>query len=163
MLIRYLILLAALAGLVGCASGPDIDLGRYDKNLTPQSVAGNIGLHRDSEVVWGGLIVGINNLEGRTEIEVLGYPLVGKAEPNLSKEPTARFIVSTTDFIEPLVYSPGKAVTAAGRVTDTMEGSVGGARYTYPVLRPDDLYLWSEQRSRLQPQVGFGFGFVFGS
>jgi len=161
---RFIFLVVAITiGLSACASGPDIDLERYDRVVTPDNAAANFDLHSGKEVLWGGLIVGISNLDKGTEIEVLGYPLVGKAEPDSRREPIGRFIVRSEKFVEPLEYAPGKELTVAGRITDTTSGQVGGTQYIYPVLAPDDLFLWSGRRSRVQPQVGFGFGFIFGS
>jgi len=149
---RYLIFLLMLAG---CASTPKFDTSQVDQWLTPQAVNAEPLQSRGKSVLWGGTILDTRNLEDSTQIELLAYPLNSSHRPIQDSKPLGRFIIRQSGFLEPETYAQGRLLTVLGRVGDSQEGKVGGARYSYPVILADKLQLWS-------PESGSTFLFGIG-
>ena len=138
----------------GCASAPPADTGP-----TPNQVILS-GEARDA-VHWGGRIVAVKNLRERTLVEVLSFPLDGDGRPRADKAPQGRFIVEKTGFLEPHEYAAGRLVEVRGRLDGFTRGRVGEAAYRYPVVRGDQLVLWSSDESRRwsrTPRINLGVG-----
>lgn len=161
--IQVLLVLVLLAGLAGCASGPRYDTSQVDPGLTPAKVTAAPEAHTGARVVWGGIIVTTRNMPDYTEMEVLSYPLDSTQRPRVSGDEQGRFLVRTPRYLEAIDYAPGRRITLSGSVGKTVEGKVGEAPYTFPVVQADDLYLWSRDgRAPDSPQIHFGIGVIFG-
>lgn len=148
--------------IAGCAS-PPIDTGAGVESSTPDSLVAEAGdpaatIDAGARVLWGGLIIASANLESGSQLEVLAYPLDRVQRPQTTHEPQGRFIVRTRDYLETLDFSPGRPVTAYGRVAAIDDGRVGEADYRYPVLQVDELHLWRPGDEPVRPRFNFGIG-----
>lgn len=153
--ICFAFFLPALLG--GCATAYDV--GNAELTLTPQQAAAAIDRARDRTVAWGGVIVDARNLADRTQLELLAYPLDCRNRPDRDAQPVGRFLALHPGYLETADYKPGRLVTAVGKVTETRTGTVGEARYVYPVLSVTALKLWpTEQQEATQPRFHFGVG-----
>lgn len=147
--------------LTGCAAGPRLNSASVDTQLTP-SRAVSIGEQvRGRRVLWGGVIVATTNLKHSTRIEVLGYPLDRTQRPQTDARPLGRFLVDRPGYLESADYASGRLITLTGAVTGLHAGRVGQARYVYPVVVPDHLYLWPADSGRSGSGVHFGIGVLF--
>ena len=146
--------------LVGCASTPEFDTTNVDRSLTPQSVIAETDLSRDKTDLWDGTILDTRNLKDSTQIEVLAYPLGSFERPLLDKQPLGRFIIQHQGYLEPATYAQGRLVTVSGKIIEIQTGKVGESVYKYPVVRSQQLHLWSKdsQRSRTSFHLGVGVG-----
>lgn len=152
-----LMLAAALAALAACAT--PFDVGTADRTTTPQQASADIGALRGRTVAWGGVIVNARNLRDATQIEVLGYPLDRDNRPDTKAAPLGRFLALHPGYLETADYNAGRQLTVVGTITETREGSVGEARYLYPVVAATRLHLWpKEGRQPSDPQIHFGIG-----
>lgn len=157
------ILAVLLVALVGCATGPRYDATQVDASLTASQVAAAPAEHQGAHVIWGGIIVTTRNLPGYTEMEVLSYPLDSSQRPLISGAEQGRFLARTSRYLEAIDYAPGRRVTLRGTVEQTLEGKVGEAAYTFPLIQADDVYLWSRDGGApTTPQFHFGIGVIFG-
>ncbi len=153
--IPALILAALLLG--GCATR--FDIGAAEQRITPQQAADNIGLVQNKSIAWGGIIVAARNLASQTQLEVLSYPLDGNGRPEREAKAGGRFIALHSGYLELAKYAAGRLVTMTGTVNETRVGSVGEARYVYPVLAIKTLFLWpSPEEDVAKPQFQFGVG-----
>lgn len=155
--VRFLLLIGLLCAVVGCANTPlDVEAGP-----TPQDVVAGVG--GKQPVHWGGRVVRIDNLQDRTRIEVLAFPLSGVGEPLVNRKAQGRFIVEQPGFLEPREYAPDRRIEVRGVVAGFETGSVGDAPYRYPLVAGEQVKLWPEPSpgvyDRGQPRVNFGFGF----
>ncbi len=150
--------------LAACASGPRFDSKTYSQSPTPAEAAVDAGLWQGSRVLWGGMILNSANHEGGTEIEVLGYPLVSGQRPDSKRTAIGRFIVVKDAYLETVDYAEGRLVTITGAFTATRDGRVGDARYVYPLVKADDIYLWSVESAAgsQDPQFSIGVGVLLG-
>ncbi len=147
--------------VAACVKGPDFDKDRYQNQTTPQQVVKDIDSYRDSNVLWGGMLISSTNLKDGTQLEVLAYPLHSSQKPDSGSSPLGRFLVIDNRFLEPVDYAGGRLITVTGKLADTKRGQVGSAQYTYPVINAEQIFLWPKNRGQFEPGVHFGFGFIF--
>jgi outer membrane lipoprotein len=145
---------------VACAGKPPIDSEGLDTSLAPRAAAERGDESRGKRVLWGGLIVGGENLERGSRIEVLGYPLGKDQRPDRDAGPVGRFLVQNDGYLELADYAPGRLITVAGSISAVREGTIGEASYRFPVVAPEQLHLWSGERRPAEPRVHFGFGVI---
>ena len=158
---RLFLFAALLLGVSACASGPKFDTSVVDRALVPTAVAADIDAARGRTAMWGGAIVNSRNFENSSQLEVLAYPLDDAGRPRLDQPPLGRFLVQRAGYLETVDYAPGRLVTMIGPVAGVRSGTVGEARYDYPVLEARQLHLWprSEAAGRsTNPQFHFGIG-----
>jgi outer membrane lipoprotein len=145
-------LLAALL-FGGCATRFDIGAAEY--HVTPQQAANNIGQVQNKTVAWGGIIVAARNLASQTQLEVLSYPLDEYGRPQRDAKAGGRFIALHPGYLELANYAEGRLVTMTGTVSETRAGSVGEARYVYPVLAIKTLahrvIVWVKTEPEMRP------------
>ena len=153
--VSMLIVSTLLAG--GCAT--PYDIGNADPRVTPVEAAKDVAGMLNHTVAWGGLIAAAKNLKDKSELEVVGYPLDSENRPNHDAQPTGRFLVIQPGYLETADYAPGRLITVVGTVTETRRGTVGEAKYLYPVVMATKMQLWSKPSSeRSEPRFHFGVG-----
>lgn len=151
----FLIVSALLVG--GCVT--PYDIGGADRRVTPREAAQNVAGMLNHTVAWGGLIAAAKNLMDKTELEVVGYPLDSSNRPDRDAAPTGRFLVIQPGYLETADYAPGRQITVVGTVTETRTGTVGEAKYIYPVVAANKLQLWPQPSDvRREPNFHFGIG-----
>ena len=144
--------------LCACASTPAFNTTGVDPHLSPQSVTASPQTATGKSVQWGGTILGTTNLQERTRIEVLAYPLDSKARPKSDSSPLGRFFLEQHGFLDPATYKQGRQISAVGTVTGTLSSKVGEASYDHPVVDARQIYLWPEDRGSGGSGVTFGIG-----
>ena len=141
----------------GCAT--PYDIGHADPRVTPVEAAQDVAGMLNHTVAWGGLIAAAKNLKDKSELEVVGYPLDSEHRPNHDAKPTGRFLVIQSGYLETADYAPGRLITVVGTVTETRGGTVGEAKYIYPVVVATKLQLWPKPSvERRDPGFHFGIG-----
>jgi outer membrane lipoprotein len=152
-----------LLGLAACASGPRYDTSQVDTRLSAAQLAAAPATHSGARVIWGGVIITTRNQPGYTEMEVLSYPLNSSQRPDTTLGEQGRFLVRHNRYLEAVDYAPGRQLTVKGTFEKVLEGKVGEAPYSFPVVRSDDVYLWPRNGSApSSPRVHFGVGVIFG-
>ena len=158
---RVVMLLLTLA-LAACASGP-LPTEGVARDLSPGEVRDAPADAVGQTVIWGGVIANARNLEERTRLEVVAYPLDDRSQrPLTTKAPIARFRVYADGYLETAEYATGRRVTVRGEVTGTERGRIDDAVYQFPVVESDELELWPERRQRNDSGFNFGFGIILG-
>lgn len=152
-----------LLGLAACASGPRYDTAQVDTRLSAAQLAAAPAAHAGARVIWGGVIITTRNQAGYTEMEVLSYPLNSSQRPDTTLGEQGRFLVRHNRYLEAVDYAPGRQLTVKGTFEKVLEGKVGEAPYSFPVIQSDDVYLWPRNGSTpSSPRVHFGVGVIFG-
>jgi len=154
---RFLFVIPLLL-LSACASGPTFQTAGVDRALTPRGVAAEPQTAMGQTVLWGGVILTTTNLQDRTQIEVLAYPLDNDEWPLRDNEPLGRFILEQAGYLEPASYAEGRLISVTGTVTGTRAGRVGDTAYAYPVIKAGQVYLWPRDSARDRTRVIFGVG-----
>jgi outer membrane lipoprotein len=147
------------AGLLLAACATRFDIGDADIRTLPEQAAAELAAVRGKSVAWGGTVVGTRNLADHTQLEILAYPLDARNRPDRDARPGGRFLALHSGYLETADYKEGRLVTVVGTVTETRTGSVGEARYVYPVVKVSRLQLWpTPEQEAAQPQFHFGVG-----
>ena len=152
-----LLLLVFISLLSACATVPEFDTKNVEFSLTPEQVINKPAATRGKTVVWGGTILDIKNLEKATRLEILAYPLNDSYRPLTDQKPLGRFIILHSGYLEPTTYAQGKQLSVLGKVNGTQSGKVGETRYTYALIKSQQLHLWSKE-SETQTFFHFGIG-----
>ena len=157
-LLPYLFTLLLLAG---CSSKPVLPTEGANKELTAKQVVDAGEQFIGSRVLWGGVIVSSANLEGRTRLEILAYPLDSDLRPLTGKQAGGRFLAYHKGYLETVDYSAGRHVSVVGKLTTTEEGKLGEHRYRYPAVESEQLHLWPLETEEKKSQLHFGIGVIF--
>jgi outer membrane lipoprotein len=151
-----MVLTLALA-LTGCATRPPLDLTGARLDLAPYAVAeANPGA--GDSVVWGGMIIEVNNHPDSSDIVVLAYPLDKSLRPVLKAPTIGRFVLQMPGYIERFDWPQGRFLTARGTIKGTREGLIDEKRYVYPVITLQDVHLWRAGFQDTGPHFSFGVG-----
>lgn len=149
---------AALAALLAaCATQPPIDATNARTDWSPIDAA-NAPRSAGQDVLWGGMIVAVENLRDSSEIEVLAYPLDAKQRPLLKAPTLGRFIAVLPGYVERFDYPEGRFLTLRGSVAGTREALIDQRPYLYPVVATDDVHLWPENFQNSGPRFSIGIG-----
>lgn len=158
---RLLPAFALAAALAACAPAPIYRTGPSTATATPRQVATAVNNFTGSQVVWGGEVIGVTNMQDHTEIRILAYPLDSSQRPRLKKNAEGRFTAIIPGFLDPMDYPKGSLVTVQGEIGGTQTGTVGEATYVYPAVKvhSGDLHRWTPEEMRKgHPNIHFGVG-----
>jgi len=161
-LFRTLFLLATLLLLAGCQStGETRPSGPVPAQLSATADPSVKG----QRLTWGGSVIRVKNLQDRTLVEIMAYPLDSEGRPRTGQPSQGRFIADYKGFLEPAEYPVGRLVTVTGPMLGYLDGKVGEADYRYPALQADGIRVWENRRSgsRVRPAVSVGVGVGGGS
>jgi len=156
---KALLTIFAASLLGACSTSPTFDSQNVNLKLQPQQAVEHAKTHASTKVLWGGTVLEAHNLKEVTQIEVLAYPLNSSYRPITSENPQGRFLIKYTGYLEPAIYSAGRLITVQGNLSGTESGAVGEHKYTYPVVKSEQLHLWNE---REEPNTRFHFGIGIG-
>ncbi|MBI5598372.1 MAG: Slp family lipoprotein [Deltaproteobacteria bacterium] len=138
-------LLTAIALLSGCASvvSPDA-LKEVRGDVTPAMVQSDAaGKYVNQKVVWGGIILNVENLEKTTVIEVFATRLDSTHTPtNEARDPGIRFLAEASGYLDAFIYRPNKMITVAGIVKGVETKNIGKTGYPYPVVTAVEMHLF---------------------
>ena len=156
----FFLAMVAMLLLVGCAHVISKEvLKEVDTNVSFVQVSKAPDAYKGKTVLFGGAIIEAKNLPDKTVIAVLQRPLSRRGQPAGVDVSEGRFIILTSGFLDPAIYSPGRQVTVAGKVLGKEVYPMGEIEYTYPVIEKQGLYLWpAEKPASTEPKVQFGFG-----
>ena len=155
---RVPLVIGAACLLAGCASnGPRLNTESVTSKTTPIVAASQIDALNGQIVHWGGRIISVDNRPDSTQLQVLSYPLARSGRPLPEEEPTGRFVMLYSGFLEPLDFRPGRLVSVVGGVRGATTASIGDVELLLPVVTADQFHLWEpRRRPRIVPHFGVG-------
>jgi len=142
------ILLSLLAGLtlVGCTSPiPDLIRNAPLNDIRVEEVQQKPSAFIGEQVRWGGDIIGVDNLEHTTMVEVLSRRLFSDGKPDDDSHSQGRFKIALPGFVEPTRFPQDRRITVRGHIAKVIKGKVGAYQYPYPVVEPNSYYLWPKE------------------
>ncbi len=145
--------LLAVAALLlsGCVSVPDSVKG---SSPTPQQdllrVMNAPQLYVGQESRFGGKVVKVSNLTGRTRLEIATQPLDSTARPILSAASVGRIYADINGFVDPVDLN-NQMVTVVGPIKGTEKGKVGDADYQFVVVNVAGYQRWHLTQQVVMP------------
>jgi outer membrane lipoprotein len=97
---------------------------------------------KDKTIIVGGTIIDTINDDGSATLIILSYPLDDSEQPAKWENSQGRFMVNTSHFLDPHVYTNERKVTVAGVVIGVKTAPAGRTQYRYVILNAVQLYLW---------------------
>jgi outer membrane lipoprotein len=113
--------------------------------------------HAGEVLLLGGRIIENRAPDGFSELVVLQMPLGGGDRPRNIDASEGRFLVRSSQFLDPSIYENGRLLTVVGRLVGSESRKIGGFDYVYPVIEAVEIKVWREQTSDW-PNVYFGVG-----
>ena len=134
--------LALGLALAGCASiVPEELAGQVNRGVTGADLIRDPERYRGQTILVGGVILMVRNGPGASEVEILERPLE-REEPAITDRSAGRFLIHSSEFLDPAVYAVGRRVTVVGTVVNAVERKIGDVDYRYPVVESRRLKLW---------------------
>jgi outer membrane lipoprotein len=150
---------AALLALAACAPAPIYKAAPDAVAAQPFQVAQSPEQFARRPVIWGGRIVGVNNLADHSEVEILAYPLDKSQRPQANDSGGGRFIAVMPGYVEALDYPAGGLITLSGRLEGSRAGKVGQADYVFPLVQVNQSHVWTaDEMNKGKNNVHFGVG-----
>lgn len=140
MKLHLLVLPCLLLG--ACVSLPQAMKDAHVVDVSYAQVSQNINSHIDVPVRWGGLIIDVENEENFSLVQVLFYPLNYSGRPQLDKPSGGRFVIKSTEFFDPIVYTNNKEITVVGTLNGDIERTVGKRLIQIPLILSKAIHLW---------------------
>jgi len=131
--------------LVACSSLPKTiqDPPIYDLQL--EAVAGRATTHENQAVRWGGKIVSVNNDNQQSLVQLVHFPLNSYGKPIVGKVTQGRFLVQTTQFLDPEIYKVGRLATFSGIILSEQTRLIDKKTLYLPVIQMTESHLWLQQ------------------
>ena len=150
--LRPLLLSSILFLIPGCVYVISKDVRReVTRDLSLKEVIKNPDAYKGKVVLWGGVIIESKNLKEGTQVVVLEKDLNSWGRPKESDESQGRFIVFQSGYLDTSIYRRDREITVAGEITGKKVLPIDEIEYTYPVLSPREIHLWSEEKKAEYP------------
>ncbi len=136
-----------LLSIAGCAKTFSTHIEAVaDQSLTLREVQKAPRAHVGKTVIWGGVILSVENTDRGTTIQVLEKPLDGKQRPQNGDDSSGRFLVKSDEFLDPAIYAPQRELTVGGRLSEEQSRPLGKMIYHYPVVSMKEIHLWPPRK-----------------
>ena len=145
------LLLTCTLVLTGCVSIPDSLQGSSPQ---PQQdllrVMNDPAIYTGQESRFGGKVVNVTNLNGKTRLEIATQPLDESARPRLGAASVGRIYADIHGFVDP-VDVRDQFVTVLGNIKGTEPGKIGEANYKFVVIDVRGYQRWHLTRQVMSP------------
>jgi outer membrane lipoprotein len=131
-----LLLLSACSNLPPAIEDPPL----YD--ISYSQATQNIAQFKDAPVRWGGVVIDVENEQNFSLVQVLYYPLNSFGRPRLGEANEGRFLIKSTEFLDPAVYTKDTEITVAGTLKGDIERKVGNKTLRLPLISSKVIHLW---------------------
>ncbi|WP_243077800.1 Slp family lipoprotein [Pantoea sp. MQR6] len=145
------LLLTCTLILTGCVSIPDNIKGG---SALPQQdllrVMNDPAIYKGQESRFGGKVVNVKNLNGKTRLEIATQPLDDSARPRLGAASVGRIYADIHGFVDP-VDVKDQYVTVLGAIKGTEAGMIGEAKYNFVVIDVRGYQRWHLTKQVMSP------------
>ena len=131
-------------------------------DISYSQATANIAHYKDAPVRWGGIIIGVENEQNFSLVQVLYYPLNSYGRPQLDKSNQGRFLIKSPEFLDPAVYTKDTEITVAGALKGDIERTVGNKTLRLPLVSSTVIHLWPAYvPGGYYGYGGFGYGYPY--
>jgi len=156
------VLLLSLIFIIGACAGGISEQARAQITFTGSfsDVLQDPAKYQGETLLWGGKVIETQVKEGVTDIVVLQLALGGYDRPMDDDQSHGRFLIRSSQFLDPALYPPATLVTVVGRLQGTERKPIGQMLYVYPVIDPIEIKKWP---AGVNPSPRFHFGIGIGT
>jgi len=156
---RLLLLLVLVsAAAPGCAPViSDQIRTQVDTAIGFEELLRNTAAYTGQVFVLGGYVLEAVKEQDGSRLTVLEAPLNARGEPGPADSSRGRFMVRTSEFLDPEVYRRDRMVTVGGRLAGATEQQMGESTYSYPVIEASEIHLWAEREPHQGPYYPYPF------
>ena len=148
----YILLFLLLGGSTGCAPAISKKVREEAGEPVPfEALLKHTDDYKGRVVIVGGYILETVNETDGSQITVLQAPLDSQNRPKSSDLSEGRFMVSSSEFLDPAIYSKERRITVGGKVIGNLERKLGNLTYVYPVIEAMEIHLWSKEGEYIGP------------
>jgi len=141
--------------LSACTSMPKAIQNMNVVNVTYSQANQNIDKYKNIPVRWGGIIIDVENEENFSLVQVLFYPLNYSGRPQLNDPHGGRFVIKSTEFLDPVVYAKDKEISVVGSFDGDIERTVGKKVIRVPLIQSTAVYLWPKRQNNYYGYGGY--------
>ena len=137
--------LFALSGLFlsACSGLPSTIKDIPVEKVSVRKASQNPDRYKGTSVRWSGLIIEVDTQENYTLVQVLSYPINYYDRPELTKPSDGRFVIKSSEFLDPAIYERDREITVAGVLEGDVVRAVGNKTIQVPLLSAKAHYLWA--------------------
>ncbi len=162
---RALIIVSLAVLITACSSAPATIQHAPGADLQLKQVSPDIEAHIGEAVRWGGKIIEVKNEQNYSRIQLVQFPLNRYGRPVESSESQGRFVVKSSEFLDPAIFTIGSMLTVYGNISDKTPLQVDQKTLTLPVIDIIDSQRWPVNSASGRPYnpkhdwpfVGFGY------
>lgn len=145
--------------LTACSSVPPTIENPPAFDLSYGNAIQDLTRYKNLPVRWGGVVADVENEQNASLVQVLFYPLNSYGRPMLDEQPQGRFVIKSTQFLDPLVYAKNSEITVAGSLNGSIERTIGKKVVSLPLVVATTLYLWPDYNyNNYYGYGGYGYG-----
>jgi len=126
------------------------------KDITYSQASQNIDSHRNVPVRWGGIIIDVENEKNFSLVQVLFYPLNYSGRPQLNDPHGGRFVIKSTEFLDPVVYAKDEEISVVGVLDGDIQRTVGKKIIRVPLIQSMGVHLWPKRQNNYYGYGGYG-------
>ncbi|TWJ26418.1 Slp family lipoprotein [Geobacter argillaceus] len=142
-----ILVVMGLMALSGCARViSDQSRSLVDPTVQFAKLRDNPDNYIGKTVLLGGRIASARNTKEGGVLEIVQFELDGDV-PRDSFISHGRFLATSVDFLDSLIYKPDRLVTLVGEVKGKKTLPLDAMEYTYPVVAIREIYLWQPSES----------------
>jgi len=140
---HYTVLLTALLMLSGCAHVISAESRRLvDTTITFEALKQNPDALSGKVVMLGGIIAATKNTNTGSQLELAQVNLSEDGTPIDTFRSGGRFLATTPEFLDAVIYKEGRLVTLVGEVKGVKVMPLDEVDYRYPVVSIRELHVW---------------------
>jgi outer membrane lipoprotein len=113
--------------------------------------------YKSQTVMWGGKVITIKTNNHLMEMVVLQLDLGNRHRPLDNDQSQGRFIIRSSQFLDPAIYPQGTLITVVGPLTGSTVRNIGEMQYRYPVIDITEIKKW-KPAADASPRFHFGVG-----
>jgi outer membrane lipoprotein len=132
--------------VAGCSPFPKSVLQQVDEQLTFKEVQMTPDSFIGKKILWGGVIIKTTNTPVETLMNIRQTNLDIDTRPKDLDRSQGRFLVRYGGFLDPAIYAEGREITVFGEIRGKEDMALDETRYTYPVIRSEELHLWEKRQ-----------------
>ncbi len=140
---KPMVLAFLLLFLTGCAHiFSDRANSIVDKNLQFAQLKKDPNAFIGKFVKLGGIIASTKNTRQGSMIEIVEFRLGSDDVPDESSASGGRFLATSPDYLDSMIYKPDSPVALIGEVKGVKSMPLDEIEYTYPVIAISEIHVW---------------------